>query len=509
MNSKIILFIFYLCFISLFVSCSKDIDEGYLPNKSEIAENSTTGNLPDGCFEVNFSTSAFDPVTRAPVNGQDSRVQHIRYVIYKSTGEYVKEKVILLPSQGTPSWPLQMVRDTLPKGTYKAVFLGNIEKTLFPYSSGNSSPLYADVLTNYKSDFSNARIVLPPTEFSSNSEYYWANTTFSDAAPNPTVLLQRIIGGTKLKRVFVDATTALESLVNNIVTQINYKNIIRTNVQALLPGLVKTALQNSAVGALTWSLLGGVDAVTNAVVAALVEPVTNALYDQFVQKLVEQIGLALVGNTNKTDLLAFLARALNPWSDNLASAAVVSIYDFPKTMDFNLNVIDKYAGLNKFKYSFTAEGNERYILLKGFNANYDIRKINVVGQGLISGVVVDQVIDTYLLPGAFVDINDPINVTGDKRNYRYYSNYAFASLGLKSYTQQTDGNHSLTLSVRVGDIANIDDILGRIPLLSTILSLVSGPIKNIIVTTSVNLPLLGIDNLTVSGGWNPLPAVQY
>ena len=369
--------------------------------------------------------------------------------------------------------------------------------------------MYTDVLTNYQTNFDDARIVLPPTEFTTGTEYYWANVSFSDTSPNPSVLLQRIIGATKLKRVFVDAEDALNSLVNNIVTQINYKDIIQTSVEGILPGKIKAALQSSTVGTFTWTLLGGIDAVTNTIVAALIAPVTNALYEQLLEKLVAEIGTALVGNTNEASLLAYLAVILNPWNNALAAAAIVTLNDFPRSIDFNLNVKEVYTGSQRFKYNITEEGNSRYVLIKGFNSDYDVQKINIVGQGLIAGVVVDQAIDEFLLPGMFVDINDPINVQGDKRNYRYYSDYAFLSLGLKSYTQQTDGNHSLTLSILIGDIPGIDDILGGIPLIGDILGLIISPIKAIIVETSVNLPLLGIDNLTLSGGWNPLPTPQY
>ena len=103
--------------------------------------------------------------------------------------------------------------------------------------------------------------------------------------------------------------------------------------------------------------------------------------------------------------------------------------------------------------------------------------------------------------GVFVDITDPLSYTPGI-NRRYKADYSFLDLGLKSYTQQTDGNHSLTVSVQLGQIANIDGILGGIPILGTILNLVLNPIKNITISTPLNLPLLGVDNLSLSGSWN-------
>ena len=67
-----------------------------------------------------------------------------------------------------------------------------------------------------------------------------------------------------------------------------------------------------------------------------------------------------------------------------------------------------------------------------------------------------------------MNITDPIQATANT-NYRYRSNYSFVSLGLKSYAQQSDGNHSLTLSVQLKNIANLDGILGGIPVLGPLL----------------------------------------
>lgn len=525
-----------ILFLNIFIlfllaSCDKqeELDNLESGNTSETDTVPQVPGIPEGYFEVNFAASAFDMQTKAAVIGQDTRVQHVRYIIYNSSNQFVKEKIVLVPSAITPTWPLAVVKDTLPKGSYTVVFLGNIEKTLFPYSTSGSSQNYAEVLTNYKGSYSDARIILPPAEFTDKTEYYWANVAFSDTNPNPNVLLQRIIGAAKLERVFLDGQDALNQLVNNIVTQIGYKNIIRTTVQGILPGLLRAVI-TPILGNAVAGLAAYVDNLVNPLVTVLVEPLTDLLYNLLLQRLVDQIGVALLGNSDKASLVAYLGVILNPWNDALARNAVVSINNFPKSIDFGLNVKESYTGVQRFQYGFNTEAinKNRYINIKGFNAAYDVRKINVVGVGLISGVVVDQVIDGFLLPGAFVDINDPIQVTGSKTNRRYQSQYALAALGLKSYTQQTDGAHRLTLTVKIGDIANIDNILTttlttalngllNIPIIGGALSLVLNslvltllsPIKAIEVSVPVNLPLLGIDNLSVSGGWNPNPPTQY
>lgn len=404
----------------------------------------------------------------------------------------------MLPlTSGTTTWPLPAIRDTLPKGVYTAVFLANTDKNLFPYPVTGGGQGVADVLLNYKGQMSDARIVLPSGPFSDTSEYYEAKVSFSPTTPNPYIVLQRIIGMFKVHRNFVDAQTALNQLVNNIVTQIQYKNYIQTTVGGTAPGSLRYLLKQ--IPAL--SLL---DATVNAVADALLIPVTNALYDILLQQLVNQIGMALTGNTTQQGALSGLGVLLNPWVGDSARTAIVSINNFPKSVDLNNNVIDYYSGVNRFRFNFTGGTvyDEKDILIRGFHGSFDVRRISAIRDGLISGFLIENTIDgPLLLNGAFIDITDPVTANVET-NRRYKADYSFLDLRLKSYTQQTDGNHSLTLNVKLGNIANIDGILGGIPLLGGILNLVLAPIKNITISVPVNLPLLGVDNLSVSGSWS-------
>lgn len=512
MKTKVIIMI--SLFLSLFLTgCEKELVEVPGEAPGQLPPEGKPSDLPDGYFEVTFSAGYGGGDTRTPVTGTDSRVRHLRYVIYKSTGEFVKEKVVLKTTDAAPSWPMAALKDTLPKGQYTAVFLANVEKTQFPIPVSGGGTNYADVLTNYQITRANARIVLPGAEFTDTSEFYLANVSFSDTSAQPYVLLQRIISMLNLRRVFVDAQTALNSLTNNIVTQIGYRNIIRTTVQGVLPGLLKTAMDLGVVGNAVYNVVGGLDAAVNLVVAALVEPVVDVLYAQLLQGLVNQIGLTLSGNATQNGALGALGDLLNPWRGSDAAYALVTINNFPKTVDLDLNVKDFYTGNHRFRYGFTptpgTTNSEKDILIRGFHGLYDVREIHVAKPGLISGLLVDDVIDgPLLLNGVFVNITDPIQATVNT-NYRYRSNYSFVSLGLKSYAQQNDGNHSLTLSVQLKNIANLDGILGGIPLLGPVLN---GTVKlligNITVTVPVNLPLLGTDNLTLSGSWST-PPVQY
>ena len=237
----------------------------------------------------------------------------------------------------------------------------------------------------------------------------------------------------------------------------------------------------------------------------MINQVVNALYQNLLQQLTNQIGMALTGNANQQGALAGLGVLLNPWATDEANAAIVTIRNFPQTMDLSLNVQSVFTGDHLFKYTFTPGTiyDEKDILIRGFNGVFDVRKINVVKQGLIGGLVIDNIVGSpYLLTGVFIDITDPIQATV-ATNFRYKANYSFVDLGLKSYTAQTDGNHSLTLSVQLANIANLDGILTGIPVLGPILNgTVKGLLNNITVSVPINLPLLGVDNLTLSGSWS-------
>lgn len=500
-----------LFFSFLFTGCDKEEDNLSEPSSGNQSSEEVTSDIPDGYFEVLFSPKK-SPDTRAAVSGSDLRVRSIRYVIYKATGEFVKEKVVLKPTDSAPVWPLAAMRDTLPKGQYTAVFLANMDKTQFPIS-GTGGSTYSDLLTNYQTMRANARINLPGSEFSDTSEFYFANVSFSNTASQPSVLLQRIITMLNLRRVFVDSQTALNSLTNNIVTQIGYKNIIKTTVQGVLPGLLKTAMDLGTLGNAVYAVVGGLDAAVNLVVGVLVQPVTDALYNQLLQQLVNEIGRTLSGNATQDGALGALGNLLNPWRGSDAAYALVTINNFPKAMDLDLNVTDTYSGDHRFRYSFTptpgTTNSEKDILIRGFHGVFNVREIHVAKPGLISGLLVDEVIDgSLLLNGALVNITDPIQATVET-NYRYRSDYSFVSLGLKSYTQQTDGNHSLTLSVKLSNIANLNGILEGIPLLGPVLNVtIKGLIGNVTVSVPINLPLLGADNLSLSGSWKT-PPVKY
>lgn len=496
-----------LALLYMFVCCEKEeiYSEQTTPREEETTGEYSSNDIPDGYFEAVFSPEP-DRESRAAVSGLDPRIRSVRYVIYKSTGEFVKEKTVLETTDNTPRWPLGVLRDTLPRGEYSAVFLANMDKTLFPVKRMGGT-VYEEILTNYRTVRANARINLPASEFTDNSEFYFASISFSDTSPRPYVLLQRIISMLNLRRVFIDAQTALNSLTGNIVAQTGYRNSIKTAVQGALPGTLKKAMDMGVAGNAIYATVGGLDAAVNMAAGALVQPVADQMYALLLKQLVNEIGKTLSGNATQDGALGILGSLLNPWKGNDVAYAIVTIRDFPKALNLDLNVTDIYPGDHRFKYRFTATpgstNSEKDILIRGFHGMFNIRDIHVAGPEEDKGGINGD--GNQILDGTFVNITDPIQ-TQVETNYRYRTEYSFASLELKSYAMQTDGAHSLTLSIQLSEVANLDGILGGIPLLGPILgSTIRVKIGYSTMSVPINLPLLGIDNLKLSGSWKTPP----
>lgn len=489
----------------IFSSCSGDkydaTPNGSSDNEKPGEQPNIGAEIPEGYFEVVFSSLP----TRAAIDANDTRISDLRYLLFnETTGAFITERRIIT-SAGSYKWPITAVRDTLPKANYIAVFVGNTEKTLFP-----SAPSASEVLVNYQNGYSSGRIVLPNAEFSNTSEYYMSKVTFSDTSSTPYIILQRIIGMLKVHRNFVDADDALNSLTENIFTELHWGDLITNQVNSTLPGTIRAALDRGPVGNLVYNVVpGGLDAIVNSLVLNLTQPITDALYEELLRQLVAQLGIAIAGNSNQNTLVERLGVLLNPWVGADANSAIVSLNNFPKSIDFNRNVIDVYPNIQKFAYKFTGSTNydEKDILIKNFNGVFDIRKIDVARQGLVGGLVFDELVDgPLLLNGVFIDIEDPLVFT-NQTNRRFESDYSFVDLGLDSYAIQSGGPQPLQVSVFLNTIPGLQDVIEGIPLLGPVVNLLVGgllsattPIE--IKLSAINVPLLGVENLSLSGGWS-------
>lgn len=496
-------YLIILAFALLGTGCAKNDDN--LPEGNADPATDPAGLVQDGYFVARFDmgggTRAKDPTT-----GPDTRVQHIRYLIFKETGEFVKERELLKPTDGTPEWPFNTtLTDTLPEGNYQAVFLGNVDASLF---TGVTDSL----AHGYGTGYANTRIELPNTGLTPATEYYMGKAQFSDGEPAPEIWLQRIIGGAQLHRNSIDAQDALNTLVDNIFAEIDYRDIIQQQLNAIITTELTEALGGlgDMIGVLNqaaFSLLGGVDAV----VGALVQPIADAVLEPLVSLLVDQLGAILAGNTDEGSLLEALGIIFNPWAWGEAGTVIATINNFPRQIDLDLNVTSIYNGLQKFAFAFEPYEllDERDVFIRGFSQGsetpWDIRELDVVKYGLVSGLVVDVIADDLLLPGSLVDINDPVSVPV-LPNIRFRNNYSLLDIGLKDYTVQEDGEHGLSLSIRLGDIANLSNIVSEsLGILGAVVGWLLDPVLSLIedvtIAVPVNVPLLGIENLSVSGGW--------
>lgn len=493
--------LYILCIAFFLGGCDKD--DHFLDN--EISNEAKENNIPEGYFVVNFSSQVNAGKTKS-TSEKDDRISHLRYIVYKSTGEFVKERILLAPEDETPTWPMAMVNDTLPVGEYTAIFLGNVEKTLFPYTNSNSETEYSEVFINYQDNINDARIVLPNACFTPTTEYYWARTTFSDQNPYPTIILQRIISSLKVQRNFVDAQDALNMLLANVVAQMGYRDIIRNLLQELLPGFLTDTIRSiPLIGLLLELIVGGLDAVINALLSVLLEPLVDLLYQQLLKELINQLGITLVGNTNEEGLLGFLTDILNPWIEERASCAVVTVNNFPRSIDFDLNVCDTFQDGTMLKIELDDEaGNSgRHFVLKGFDSPYIISEIKIAREGILSGIIINGIIDDFLLSGAFININDPLHleIGHTDLNRRYQVNYSLLNLRIEDAGVS---NNSCMLNVKLGDIANIDNIISSIPLLGPLVSAILSPVKNIEIKLNLDLPLLELGNINAEGGLGPI-----
>lgn len=492
--SSLVAGIFAACAAMFAVSCSEGQVYG---NGNEGGNGNGNGDVPEGYFVATFGGD-----TRA-VSGQDSRVKHVMYLIYNSdTRQFVASKEVLTPSDETPTWPMQAESIVLPNGNYTAFFLGNVTEELF---DGQETAL----LQNYQGTQDDVEIFEPVSGFNDDNMFYFASIPFSQDDPAHSVLLQRIVSQYKLTRNFVDADAMLDKLVNNIVEQLHYKDIIQTTVDGVLGEKLTATIEGiPGIGTLLHLVIGGVDAIVNALLDSLVEPLVDLLYQNLLEQLVHELGVAIVGNESADEaaLVGRLNVLLNPWTLADAHSAVLNLSDRTASIGLDLNGKRVETGTVKYAaYDLINDGSaahsQKYIEVTTIGAPINCTKINVAREGLIGGAIVDDVAEELLLTGALVDVEDPFSHTPE-HNRRYEMDYSVLDLGLESYTQQEDGNHSLTVSAKIGDIANIDNILGGIPLLGPVLELILEPVKNIVVDVPLNLPLLGIDNLDADGSWS-------
>ncbi len=503
------------------VSCGRDEAETSVGS-------SGNGDLevPEGWFVATFTAGAD---TRTPINGTDTRIQHLRYMVFDADdGSFVKERIIPI-DQGGQQWPMtgDVVTDVLPNGNYRAVFLGNVDPSLFDFDA----PF--ELLTGYTGGYSAARIHMPPVEFTANTEYYMATAEFSNRTPSSNIILQRIISRLDLSRNAIDTKEGedyvLNMLVENIVANVIAGDVLQNTLEGLLSPLLGPILDPVI------ALAGPVDGLLDALLQGLLGPILEFLYGALLDELLQNAGALLLANgSDDAGLLEILTPVLNPWGAIDFTQVVVTINDFPRSVNFDREVVDIFADERQFLFSIPAGSlfDQKIISVKGFadpDGIYDIRKVNVLKQGLIGGVVIDGIVDNnFLLNDMLIDIDDPFSEAPGIENVShginewYRADYSLVDLGLQNYDPV--GDPVTNIEVNLGDILDLEDLtalLTTLPVVgdvvalllgvldlppfhlgSAVLNTLLGDILEINISVPIQLPLVGIDNLSVSGSWS-------
>ena len=329
-------------------------------------------------------------------------------------------------------------------------------------------------------------------------------------------------------------------------------DVVLDGISLPLPPLIPQPSLGGIVEAVAGVLL---DPLLNA----LLDPIVDILYDNLLKAIVHEVGSILETNNGGIPLVQLLGPLLNPWT--YADGAVVTVTNQPTQFGFDMEV--KRRDPNPHKYyipivSDTTDGERKRVVITKFMGFEDIdgdgagvemitlNRINAAMPGLVGGLLLDDVAESkYLLNGALFDIEDEllINAPG---NLKMYNEYSLADLGIDDYSQKQD---SLTIGLDALDIADLKKTLGglldnvfnglsvSIPLttldfgLNDILGYanssvealtkdltaallgesgvgLNGGLTNLSITVPVNLPILSLDALNVSGGWDPYNTVE-
>ena len=529
--------------------------------------------VPEGCFVATFTTPA-RPGTRAaepdfnPITGPDDRVFDVRYLIYDESGNFVKEKLIFDDfdddADNRQPWPLPAITEILPVGHYRAVFVTNTDADIFR-DKGHPNELPDDLLMDYKLGFDQARLHLPYLLGADDPDFFMDVIEFSHEDPSQTVFLQRIVGVFKAYRSLVDVQAALDTLVADLVDTIAMEDILTTQVQNYL-----TNGFGGAVGGVLREVLGPlsilpINTVLNLLLGQLLDPLLNAildplvdvLYDNLLKALVHELGGILEGNDESgLGVLDLLDLLLNPWYH--ADNALITVTSQPTQFGFDMEVKARDDTPRTFLVpiadSETDEGVRRVVISKylGFvdlDGDSDgeqlmtINRINTAIDGVVGGLILDDAVEDYLLPGALFDIEVPLDFYAPN-NLQAYNQFSLLDLGIDDSVQSQDRN--LEIGLEALDIANLnnalagtvngllqgikienaifsyglDDLLGMVnssvdTLTNRLLTQLIGGglnpengLSNLKLQVPISLPLLTLSDLNVSGAWEPENAIE-
>lgn len=472
-------------------SCSKDSEVESIID--EVESGVGAEEQPEGYFTATFTSGLYSPISRTSIDGLSSRVQSLRYIIYKKdqngvyqyyTGKAENDKY-LFGEEGTitepTKWPYTPFSVTLENGEYKVVFLGNMNEKQFVNGKAQNAP----IVTNYTGKYSDARINLPTVkgfyeeavsdggEGKTSNFFYWDTVEVSTSNPNAKVLLQRIVSKFEMSRETLaseDGSTARKAVLNsvseNLIDYLQTKQVLTELIQGELSEVTKPLFQKLHINYLDKMLISPLlNAVANSIDKTMLS-----------QALFSQIDGILKMNENKN--LLDLNALLNPWGSN-AEYAIVGFNKFTKAVNFDNQPVEFYEATPKsvpcFAYPMTPGngevGSKTYLEIYGLNGEWDIKRIDATDgkHSLIAGQVIDQTVDGWILPGCLHDADANLKYNFGA-NMPYHAVYSAAALNVypidPNKSNEQMGNLSITLDL--GEISNLKEILnGKIEEISS------------------------------------------
>ena len=489
-------------------SCSQD---DLLAKADEENAALTTTNEND-TFTATFIPAMYEPMSRAAVDGTSSAVQSLKYLIYKDNGKgqymYYDEKELFgfgadvnAATQESHQWPYSAITVDLPGGNYKVAFVANTNPKLFGEDCNE--------LLSYSKEESWEEVRLNMPESKNNKENKFKSN-------NIEVCLERKVNKVQLWRETVSSDNGriLTLLLTNVLDDLSSED----PVSGLVGGPLGEALYpilDPLVGGLEGMLL---KPILNGVVKALKPIVVEALVEHILDPTVEM-----------NDQLALLQGLTNPWALENADASFISLGKMPKSMDLDGIVTDYYEDVI-YSCGLEEDGNMRYMefigLADGASSEWNIKRVDIAKQGLVGGLVIDEVVEGLILPESLIDAGGELSFNNQMTNeavghsfgpnYQYYSIYSVAALNVEdsAYTE-VDESEGLTVTVDLANVANLESLLGPVlgGVLETVLgldqiikALVAQPIT---ITLPFNLGVLNTNNLEVTGNWGEIHEGTY
>lgn len=496
----------------------------------------TDSQVPEGYFRATFFPQpAGTTSTRAIVNGESEQIQSLVCLIYRKKiddaqneyYEYVDSKPVITytgteatAGNITPQtyvWPLkESISFTLPKGEYKAVFVGNADRKLFE-GQGKEN----EILTNIRGNMDQARINMPdkgPLAFNDYNMFYLCTVDFNALNPSPAVLMQRVVSNNVFSRKAIDANAAVSTLAQNLVNQIRANDLTTEVVQSLLhTALLEPVSKVTGLDKASQALTKLVDRLVNL----LLGDVVQMLNDHLLQELTTRLQNSLKGTGGvKKDLLG-LSYIMNPWS--AAEAVDVTYTSLPRSIDFNRNCRSLYNETTfdnipvkhtMGQHNDTLDAHFSLVTLCGPSRLKEIN-INSTSQGYTKLLYpILKKLDKQIINGLLINIHVPLNYTQES-NLQYSTSYELLNLTLNDFKKVTDSIATpVGVTISLKDIVNLEELVKRLlgdNILSTIVGgltdkllepLVKALNQVVIKKLDIQLPGLGLSNIVLEGTWD-------